>query len=389
MEGSNLVYLDNAATTRVAPEVFEAMSPFLQDEYGNPSSVYALAGRSAAAMADARRTLADFIGAEPEQIIFTGGGSEADNLAIKGIMRKKDGGHMITSAIEHHAVLHTCKFLQDEGYDLTVVGVDESGMVDPDEVADAIREDTRLITIMHSNNEVGTLQPLAEIAQIAKERDITVHTDAVQSLGKVPLDVDELGVDLMAFSAHKIHGPKGVGALYIRKGSRPQPLIHGGGQERRIRAGTENVPGIVGFGKAIELAAEKGQETVDRIRDLRDRLIEGVMDAIPETILSGHPTERLPNIASFLFRYIEGEGILLSLDMKDIAGSSGSACTSGSLDPSHVLLAMGYPHEIAHGSLRLSLSRFTTEEEIDTVLETLPPIIQRLRDMSPLYQKQS
>lgn len=382
-----MIYLDNAATTRVAPEVFEAMSPFLKDEYGNPSSVYALAGRSAAAMEDARRTLADFIGAEPEEIVFTGGGSEADNLAIKGTMRKRDGGHMITSAIEHHAVLHTCKYLQDEGYDLTVVGVDQHGMVDPGEVRDAIRDDTRLITIMHSNNEVGTLQPIAEIAQIAREREIKVHTDAVQSLGKVPLDVDEAGVDMMAFSAHKIHGPKGVGALYIRKGFRPEPIIHGGGQERRIRAGTENVPGIVGFGRAVALAAERGHEAIDRMRDLRDRLIEGVLNAIPETILSGHPEKRLPNIASFLFRYIEGEGILLSLDMKDIAGSSGSACTSGSLDPSHVLLAMGYPHEIAHGSLRLSLSRYTTEEEIDTVLEALPPIIQRLRDMSPLYQR--
>ncbi|MFW5868502.1 MAG: cysteine desulfurase family protein, partial [Armatimonadota bacterium] len=361
--------------------------PFLQDEYGNPSSVYALAGRSAAALESARRTVADFIGAEPEEIIFTGGGSEADNLAITGTMRKKDGGHLITSAIEHHAVLHTCKHLQDEGYDLTVVGVDEHGMVDPDEVRDAIRDDTRLITIMHSNNEVGTIQPVGEIAQIAGERGIKTHTDAVQSLGKLPLDVDDLGVDMMAFSAHKVHGPKGVGALYIRKGFRPEPIILGGGQERRIRAGTENVPGIVGFGAAVGLLAEGGQQTVDRIRDLRDRLIEGVLDTIPETILSGHPTERLPHIASFLFRYIEGGGILLSLDMKDIAASSGSACTSGSLDPSHVLLAMGHPHEVAHGSLRLSLSRFTTEEEIDTVIETLPPIIQRLRDMSPLYQR--
>ncbi len=380
-----MIYLDNAATTRVAPEVFEAMTPFLQDEYGNPSSVYALAGRSAAAMEDARRALADFIGASPEEIVFTGGGSEADNLAIQGTMRKRESGHMITSAIEHHAVLHTCKHMQEEGYDLTIVGVDEYGMVDPNEVADAIRDDTRLITIMHSNNEMGTLQPIAEICEIARERDVKVHTDAVQSLGKVPLDVDELGVDMMAFSAHKVHGPKGVGALYIRKGFRPEPIIYGGGQERRLRAGTENVPGIVGFGKAVELLDEHGQEAVARMEALRDRLIEGVMDTIPETILSGHPEKRLPNIASFLFRYIEGEGILLSLDMHDIAASSGSACTSGSLDPSHVLLAMGYPHEVAHGSLRLSLSRYTTEEEIETVLEVLPPIIQRLRNMSPLY----
>jgi cysteine desulfurase len=382
-----VIYLDNAATTRVAPEVFEAMSPFLQDEYGNPSSVYALAGRSAAALEDGRRSLAEFIGAEPEEIIFVGSGSEADNLAIKGTMRKKDGGHMITSAIEHHAVLHTCKYLQEEGYDLTVAGVDQHGLVDPREVADAIREDTRLITIMHSNNEVGTIQPIVEIAAIARERGIKMHTDAVQSLGKVPLNVDALGVDMMSFSAHKLHGPKGVGALYIRKSFRPEPIIHGGGQERRLRAGTENVPGIVGFGRAVSLAAELGHEPVERMRALRDKLIAGVLEAIPETVLSGHPVERLPNIASFLFRYIEGEGILLSLDMKDIAGSSGSACTSGSLDPSHVLLSMGYPHEIAHGSLRLSLSRYTTEQEIDTVLEVLPPIIQRLRDMSPLYPR--
>ncbi|MEA3402687.1 MAG: cysteine desulfurase NifS [Armatimonadota bacterium] len=382
-----MVYLDNAATTRVAPEVFEAMTPFLQDEYGNPSSIYALAGRAAAAVEDARRTLADFIGASPEEIIFTGGGSEADNLAIKGTMRKYDGGHLITSAIEHHAVLHTCKALEDQGYELTVLPVDESGLVDPDDVREAIRPDTRLISIMHSNNEVGTIEPISEIAQIAREHEVRMHTDAVQSLGKLPLQVDELGVDMTAFSAHKVHGPKGVGALYIRKGFRPEPLIHGGGQERRLRAGTENVAGIVGFGKAVELLERHGQEAVDRIRELRDRLIQGVMDVVPDTILSGHPEQRLPNIASFLFRYIEGEGILLSLDMHDIAASSGSACTSGSLDPSHVLMAMGYPHEIAHGSLRLSLSRYTTEEEIETVLEVLPPIIQRLRDMSPLYHR--
>ena len=382
-----MIYLDNAATTRVAPEVFEAMSPFLQDEYGNPSSVYALAGRSAAALGTARATVAEYLGAEPDEIVFTGSGSEADNLAIKGTMRKREGGHLITSAIEHHAVLHTCKYLQEEGYELTVVGVDQHGLVDPEEVRGAIREDTRLISIMHSNNEVGTIQPIEEIAAIARERGIKMHTDAVQSLGKVPLKVDELGVDMLALSAHKIHGPKGVGALYIRKGFRPEPIIHGGGQERRMRAGTENVAGIVGFARAIKLATEHGHEAVERMRALRDRLIEGVMESIPETLLSGHPTKRLPNLASFLFRYIEGEGILLSLDMRDIAGSSGSACTSGSLDPSHVLLAMGHPHEIAHGSLRLSLSRYTTDEEIDAVLEALPPIIQRLRDMSPLYQR--
>lgn len=380
-----MIYLDNAATTRVAPEVFAAMTPFLQDEYGNPSSVYALAGRSAAALEDARQAVADYIGARPDEIVFTGGGSEADNLAIAGTMRKLGSGHMITSAIEHHAVLHTCKALVDEGFELTVLPVDQHGLVDPDEVRKALRPDTRLVTIMHANNEVGTIQPIAEIAAIAREAGAKLHTDAVQSLGKVPLDVNELGVDFAAFSAHKLHGPKGVGALYIRKGFRPEPLIHGGGQEHRLRAGTENVPGIAGFGAAVRLAAQVGAESVERMRALRDRLIAGVMEGIPDVILSGHPDRRLPNIASFMFRYIEGEGILLSLDMKDIAASSGSACTSGSLDPSHVLLAMGYPHEIAHGSLRLSLSRYTTDEEIDTVLEVLPPIIQRLRDMSPLY----
>ena len=382
-----MIYLDNAATTRVAPEVFEAMSPFLQEEYGNPSSVYALAGRSAAALQEARRAFSDFIGADPQEVIFTGSGSEANNLAIKGMMRKYDGGHMITCAIEHHAVLHTCEALQREGYDLTIVGVDQHGIVDPGEVRDAIRDDTRLISIMHSNNEVGTLQPIAEIAEIARQYEVLVHSDAVQSLGKVPIDVRELDVDMATFSAHKLHGPKGVGALYLRKGVRPEPQIHGGGQERRMRAGTENVSGIVGFGEAVKQVAAHGQQAAERVRALRDRLIDGMMDAIPEVVLSGHPERRLPNLASFLFHYIEGEGILLSLDMHEIAASSGSACTSGSLDPSHVLLAMGHPHEIAHGSLRLSLSRYTTEEEIDVVLEKLPPIIQRLRDMSPLYPR--
>jgi len=380
-----LIYLDNAATTRVAPEVLEAMTPFLQDEYGNPSSIYALAGRAEGALDQARAAVAGCVGASPQEIIFTGCGSEADNLAIKGTMWKQPDGHMITSAIEHHAVLHSCQALQKQGYELTVLPVDSDGLVDPDEVRRALRPNTRLISIMHSNNEVGTVQPIAEIAQIAREAGARLHTDAVQSLGKIAVDVDELGVDLLALSAHKIHGPKGVGALYVRKGFRPVNLIDGGGQERRLRAGTENMPGIAGFGRAVELLSEGGEEAVARVTALRDRLIEGVLGSIPDTILTGHPERRLPNIASFCFRYIEGEGILLSLDMQEIAASSGSACTSGSLDPSHVLLAMGYPHEIAHGSLRLSLSRYTTEDEVERVLEVLPPIIQRLRNMSPLY----
>ena len=380
-----MIYLDNAATTQIAPEVFEAMTPFLQDDYGNPSSVYSLAGRAASALESARQTISDCIGASPDEIVFTGGGSEADNLAIKGTMWKKPDGHIITSAIEHHAVLHTCQALEDQGYELTVLPVDSNGLVDPEDVRRAIRPDTRLVTIMHSNNEVGTVEPIRQIAEIAREAGAKMHTDAVQSLGKAPLEVDELGVDMMALSAHKVHGPKGVGALYMRKGFRPLPLIHGGGQEKRLRAGTENVAGIVGFGRAVELLVEEGEESIERVRALRDKLTEGIMGSIPDVILTGHPEKRLPNLASFCIRYIEGEGILLSLDMQDIAASSGSACTSGSLEPSHVLLAMGYPHEIAHGSLRLSLSRYTMEEEIDRVLETLPPIIQRLRDMSPLY----
>jgi len=380
-----LIYLDNAATTRVAPEVLEAMTPFLGDDYGNPSSIYSLAGRSASALETARQTLADYVGASADEIIFTGGGSEADNLAIKGWVGRKPTGHVITSAIEHHAVLHTCQSLERDGYDLTVLPVDGNGLVDPEDVRRAIREDTALVSVMHSNNEVGTIEPIREISEVAREAEVKMHTDAVQSLGKVRLDVEELGVDMMALSAHKVHGPKGVGALYVRKGTRLRPLIEGGGQERRMRAGTENVAGIVGFGRAVELLPEEGQEAIERIRELRDKLIEGVMVGIPEVILTGHPEKRLPNLASFCVRYIEGEGMLLSLDMLDIAASSGSACTSGSLEPSHVLLAMGYPHEIAHGSLRLSLSRYTTEEEIERVLEVLPPIVQRLRDMSPLY----
>jgi len=329
--------------------------------------------------------VADYIGARSDEIVFTGGGSEADNLAIKGTMWKKPDGHMITTAIEHHAVLHSCEALAKQGYDLTVIPVDGDALVDPEDVRRALRPDTRLISIMHSNNEVGTVQPIAEIGEIAREAGVKFHTDAVQALGKVGLDADELGADFMAFSAHKVHGPKGVGALYIRKGFRPVNLIDGGGQEKRLRAGTENTPGIVGFGRAVELLAEEGEAAVDEMCRLRDRLIEGILGEIPDTILTGHPDLRLPNIASFCFRYIEGEGILLSLDMHDIAGSSGSACTSGSLDPSHVLLAMGYPHEIAHGSLRLSLSRYSTDADVDNVLEVLPPAIQRLRDLSPIY----
>jgi len=377
MEGSNLIYLDNAATTRVAPEVFEAMSPFLQEEYGNPSSVYALAGRSAAAMADARRTLADFIGAEPEQIIFTGGGSEADNLAIKGIMRKKDGGHMITSAIEHHAVLHTCKFLQDEGYDLTVVGVDENAMVDPDEVADAIREDTRLITIMHSNNEVGTLQPLAEIAQIAKERDIIVHTDAVQSLGKVPLDVDELGVDLMAFSAHKIHGPQGVGALLVRPGVRPRPLLCGGDQQEGLRPGTLDLAGIAGFGVAARILVKRRERDVPRMRSLTDGLIGALVERIEGARPLGDQSARAPGIAVIAVPGVRGEVLLHALEMRGVLASSSSACHSSRTEPPRSLRDAGLgPDE---GAVRLSLTIDTSQGHLGGATDTLEGAAESVR----------
>jgi cysteine desulfurase len=382
-----VIYFDNAATTKVDPEVLGAMLPFLQDEFGNPSSVYRLAGRSRRALENARQQVAAYIGASPQELIFTGCGSESDNYAIKGTAwaLAERGKHIITSGIEHHAVLDTCLALQREGFEITVLPPDNYGVIHPEQVAEAIRPDTTLVSIMHSNNEVGTVEPIAQIGAICKERGVVFHTDAVQSLGKVPLNVDEMNVDLMAMSAHKIYGPKGVGALYIRRGSKLVKLIDGGGQEMGKRAGTENVAGIVGMGKAVELLSQRAEEDNARIARLCRKTIDGVLAGVPHSQLTGHPEQRLPNIASFVINYIEGEGMLLSLDLYGICASSGSACTSGSLDPSHVLLATGCSHAVAHGSLRISLSRHNTDAEVDILLSALPNFVARLRSMSPTY----
>lgn len=383
------IYMDNAATTRVKQEVLDEMLPYFTENYGNPSSIYTLGSKSKNAIEIARERVAKAINADPKEIYFTAGGSEADNWAIKGVAfaNRNKGNHIITSKIEHHAVLHTCEYLEKQGFKVTYLDVDEYGVVDLDQLKNSITEDTILITIMFANNEIGTIQPIKEIGQIAKEHGIYFHTDAVQAVGHVKIDVDELNIDLLSMAAHKFYGPKGVGALYVRKGVKIDPLIAGGGQERNRRAGTENVPGIVGMGKAIELAYEHLEENNERLIKLRDRLIKKVFENIDHVRLNGHPTKRLPGNANFCFEYIEGESMLLSLDMEGIAASSGSACTSGSLDPSHVLLAIGLPHELAHGSLRLTLGDFNTEEEVDYVVEKLTEIVARLRAMSPLYEK--
>ena len=387
----NRIYMDNAATTAVAPEVLEAMLPYFTEIYGNPSSIHGT-GRDARRVVDAaRRQVANAIGAQPQEIYYTAGGSESDNWAIKGaaFARQAKGNHIITSAIEHHAVLHTCQWLEKRGFEVTYLPVDEFGRVSVSDVEKAITDKTILISIMAANNEIGTLQPIAEIGKIAKEKKILFHTDAVQAVGAIPIDVNELNVDMLSMSAHKFHGPKGIGALYIRKGVRVDTFMHGGAQERGQRAGTENLPGIVGMGKAIELATANLAENAERETRLRDRLIDGILSTIPDTRLNGHRTQRLPNNVNISFRYVEGEALLLRLDLAGIAGSSGSACTSGSLDPSHVLLAIGLPHEIAHGSLRLSLGTETTDEEVDYVLEKLPEILSILRAMSPLNAETS
>ncbi len=385
---NNLIYLDNSATTPLKPEVLDAMMPYLTEHYGNPSSIYTIGQNAKAAIEAARASIADAIGANPNEIFFTGCGSESDNWAIKGIARakQKKGKHIISSAIEHHAVLHTLNDLEKQGFEVTYLPVDEFGTVSIDDLKAAIRPDTVLITIMTANNEVGTIEPISEIGAIAKEHKIVFHTDAVQAVGTIPVDVSEMNVDLLSMSAHKFGGPKGVGALYIRNGVRPEIFMHGGGQERSRRAGTENVASIVGMGKAISLACTHLEEKQKKIAALRDYLIRGIQDKIPYIKLNGHPENRLPGNVNFSFQFIEGESLLLLLDINGIAASSGSACTSGSLDPSHVLLAMGLPHEIAHGSLRLSIGEQNTKEEMDKVLEILPLIVQRLRDMSPLYE---
>ena len=383
---SRLVYMDHAATTPVRPEVVEEMLPCFTERFGNPSSVYALAREARVTLEKARRQVADAIGANPKEIYFTSGGTEADNWAIKGVAaaNRKKGDHIITSAIEHHAVIHTCQSLEKQGYRVTYLPVDEFGRVDPATVEEAITDQTILISIMTANNEIGTIEPVAEIAKVAHDHDIPFHTDAVQAIGAIPVSVDDMGADLLALSAHKFGGPKGVGALYIRKRTRIGTFIDGGAQERGKRAGTENVPGIVGLGRAIELAVAEMPEKSPRLAAMRDRLIRKILETIPDTRLNGHPTERLPNNVNVAFRYVEGESLLLMLDALGIAASTGSACTSASLEPSHVLVACGLPHEEAHGSLRLTLGSRNTEEDVDYVLEVLPRVIERLRRMSPL-----
>ncbi|MBR2923929.1 MAG: cysteine desulfurase NifS [Clostridia bacterium] len=378
--------MDNAATTATRPEVLEAMLPYFTQTFGNPSSIHGVGREARKAVEAARKQVADAIGAEAREVYFSAGGSESDNWAIRlgcEAMQKK-GKHIITSAIEHHAVLHTCQAMEKEGYRVTYLPVDEFGMVSVSDVEAAICDDTALITIMMANNEIGTLQPIKEIAQIAKAKGVLFHTDAVQAIGAVPVNVKELGVDMLSMSGHKFHGPKGIGALYVRKGIKMSNLIHGGAQERGFRAGTENLPAIVGIGKAIELAVAELPAYTEKMTSLRDRLIDGLTERIPEIRLNGHRTQRLPGNVNISIRYLEGESILMRLDLAGIEASSGSACTSGSLDPSHVLLAIGLPHEIAHGSLRLSLGMENTEEEVETVLNELPKIVENLRAMSPL-----
>ncbi len=382
------IYVDNAATTRLKKEVIDEMMPYLESEYGNPSSIYKFASNSKRAIENARQKIANAFNADPKEIIFTSGASEADNWAIKGIAysMKDKGNHIITTKIEHHAVLHTTEFLEKNGFRVTYLDVDENGLIDLNQLKNAICDKTILISIIFANNEIGTIQPIKEIGEIAKEHNILFHTDAVQAVGNVKIDVKELNIDLMSVTAHKIYGPKGVGALYVKKGVKLFPYIHGGGQEKGRRAGTENVAGIVGFGKAMELAVCNIDKKAEKISKLRDLYIDTVLKEIPYVRLNGHRTQRLCNNANISFRFIEGEALLLSLDLVGICASSGSACTSGSLDPSHVLLAIGLPHEIAHGSLRITFGDFNNEEEVYYIIEKLKEIVARLRAMSPLYE---
>lgn len=387
-EEKRLIYLDNAATTKTAPEVVEAMLPYFTEFYGNPSSVYQFSQKNKEAITGARETIAKSLGANTEEIYFTAGGSESDNWALKATAEayRSKGNHIITTKIEHHAILHTAEWLEKQGYEVTYLDVDESGTVKLEELKKAIRPTTILISIMFANNEIGTIQPIREIGEIAKAHGILFHTDAVQAFGQLPIDVNDLHIDMLSSSAHKLNGPKGIGFLYIRKGVKIRSFIHGGAQERKRRAGTENVPGIIGYAAAVERAMRTMEERTGRERKLRDYLIDRVLREVPYTRLNGHRTNRLPNNANFSFQFVEGESLLIMLDTEGICGSSGSACTSGSLDPSHVLLAIGLPHEIAHGSLRLTLSEETTKEELDVVVEAIRRIVGRLREMSPLYE---
>lgn len=383
-----MIYLDNAATTKTRPEVVEAMLPYFTEFYGNPSSVYTFSAKSKEAVTKAREIIADSLGVKSNEIYFTAGGSEADNWALVAAAEAYEakGKHIITSKIEHHAILHTCEYLEKRGYEVTYLDVDENGVVKLDELKKAIRPDTILISIMFANNEIGTIEPIKEIGAIAKEHGILFHTDAVQAYGHVPISADEYNIDMLSTSGHKINGPKGIGFLYIRKGVKIRSFIHGGAQERRRRAGTENVPGIVGFGKAVQLAMDEMEERTKKEVEMREYLMEKVLREVPFTRINGSRTSRLPNNINFAFQFIEGESLLIKLDMAGICGSSGSACTSGSLDPSHVLLAIGLPHEIAHGSLRLTLSEENTMEEMDITADKIKKIVAYLRELSPLYE---
>ncbi len=383
------IYFDHSATTQVDREVAELMLEYMTEKYGNPSSVHSFGREARKAVDEARERVAALLNAKPNEIIFTSGGTEADNLALKGVAfaNRKKGNHIITTGIEHHAIMHTCEYLEKQGFTVTYLPVDENAMVRMEDLKNAITDKTILISIMFANNEVGTIQPIKEIGQLAREKGIYFHTDAVQAVGSHPIDVEELNIDLLSMAGHKFHASKGIGALYVRRGVKLEEIQHGGAHERNMRAGTENVPGIVGLGKAAELAKRDLDKKIAYIKGLRDKLIAGVMEKIPHVKLNGHPESRLPGNANFSFLYIEGESLLLNLDMKGIAASSGSACTSGSLDPSHVLLAMGLTHEVAHGSLRVTLGQDNTEEEVDYFLEVIPEIVERLRSMSPLYGK--
>ena len=383
-----MIYLDNAATTKTRPEVVEAMLPYFTESYGNPSSVYTFSAKSKEAVTKAREIIADSLGVKSNEIYFTAGGSEADNWALVAAAEAYEakGKHIITSKIEHHAILHTCEYLEKRGYEVTYLDVDENGVVKLDELKKAIRPDTILISIMFANNEIGTIEPIKEIGAIAKEHGILFHTDAVQAYGHVPISADEYNIDMLSASGHKINGPKGIGFLYIRKGVKIRSFIHGGAQDRRRRAGTENVPGIVGFGKAVQLAMDEMEERTKKEVEMREYLMEKVLREVPFTRINGSRTSRLPNNINFAFQFIEGESLLIKLDMAGICGSSGSACTSGSLDPSHVLLAIGLPHEIAHGSLRLTLSEENTMEEMDITADKIKEIVAYLRELSPLYE---